>query len=504
MQKNKSLFLVFLASILCVCSAGVSALELDWGGQFRSEAHWIQNYTMDVGATTPDTVRAAAGGYYVPPGGVPNAHFQSLFLKLYPKIIVNDNIYLKSEWWVGDPIFGFYGSGAPYTADGRQYYSTQSRGSTITGQRYWAEFLSDVGTVQIGRAPLDWGLGVVWSSGEGTWSRYPSTGDVIRLLSKFGAFIFSPTIVKYSTGNTIGGAYDTTNFTNVAGHERVSDYSLAMTYEDVDEDFKFGVNFIKRLAGAAQGAGSGYLGVNGRPVGLNYNTWDLFLNKIIGPVSLGLEAPISGGDIGGIKYSSYALAFESKWRITDSWDLDMQAGRAPGQVNGESLNPSSYKAFYFHPDYRLGLIMFNYQLANFRGPNTQNTASTLGNALLSPFDNPITNANYVTIMGRYKVGKWGFRLKWIYAKADVTAKQSWWFFNSWNRRFYQAALDQSSNSLGWEADGGLTFNWDDYFQFHWDFGWYFPGKYYEFSNTTLRDNPAASVFAMLFRVGVNF
>src|SRR5581483_12091168 len=98
---------------------------------------------------------------------------------------------------------------------------TQSRGSVITAQRYWGEFDSDIGIFEIGRAPLDWGLGLIWNRGDGIWGRgskktdhpedkketygrpwdrYESTGDQVRLVSRFGSFIFSPAYILYSAG----------------------------------------------------------------------------------------------------------------------------------------------------------------------------------------------------------------------------------------------------------------------------------------------------------------
>ena len=105
---------------------------------------------------------------------------------------------------MGDPTYGMFGNSAPYQVDEHQYYSTQSRGSYISAQRFWAEVLTDFGTLQVGRTPLDWGLGVVWNAGDNLWDHYESTGDSIRLISKFGAFSFIPSFVSVATGNSIG------------------------------------------------------------------------------------------------------------------------------------------------------------------------------------------------------------------------------------------------------------------------------------------------------------
>jgi hypothetical protein len=482
------------------------ALELDWSGQFRAENHYVRHYQMDaLGNITRDAARDGVGGYYIPGGGSDNSTFQTLFLRLRPKLVVNDNIYIKSEWWLGDPVYGLFGNAAPYTVDQRQYYSSQSRGSTITAQRFWAEFLTDVGTVQVGRAPLHWGLGLFWNSGEGLWDRYESTGDVIRLVSKFGAFSFVPSVVKYSLGNTIGGACTIAAgaCSNVAGAGGMSDYSLQLKYENPDEDFEGGVNFVKRIAGAVQDSTYGYFGVQGVPAGMNYNTWDLYGRKKFGRFSLAGELPITTGDIGGIEYKTFAAAIESELKIGDSWETSLRFGHAPGQPGGAvGATPSRYKAYFFNQNYRIGLIMFNYQLANFAAPSAQNNPNA---SVRSPFDNPVVNANYLSLLGGIRTDKWRFHAGLVFAKALEPAADQSSFFNTWSRSFANNTSGISqSDSLGWEMDYGAAFQWDETFQFGLDLGWFFPGDFYKFTNVAGRTNATDTVFATVFRVGVVF
>lgn len=482
------------------------ALDLDWSGQFSAEANFVKNYSMENGNQINDATRSAAGGYYIPGGGSNNAHFQSVFLKLKPTAVVNDNVYVKSEVWLGDPIYGFFGSGAPYTTDQRRFYSTQVRGSTITAQRVWGEFVSDFGTLKVGRAPLHWGLGVFWNSGDDLWDRYPSTADQFSLVSKFGSFVFSPTIAKYSAGNNIGGACVGSPCVSQTGGGGMSDYSFALKYDNLDEDFEGGVNYIRRIAGAAQDPTYGYLGFNNSASGMSYSVWDIYMKKKLGRLNLGVEFPITNGTIGGTKYSTFALAGEVDWQVNDKWETKLRAGRAPGQPNisSTSTTPDKYNAFYFHPDYMRGLIMFNYALNNFAGPNTTNNPANGNNLLVSPYDNPISNAKYVSLGGAYRADKWKFRANYIYAVANDSARAGQKFYNVWSKSYSTGvAVKDQSKSLGWEMDYGTSFYWDDHFQFHLDFGWFFPGKFYDFSNTP-QDNATSAVFATTFKVGVQF
>jgi hypothetical protein len=510
-----------LSVTLVMLAAGMPqarALELDWSGQFRSEFNWILNYNLDSDNNGGyDATRFGAGGYYIPGGGSKNSEFHSLFLRLKPKVVVNDNISIKSELWVGDPIFGFYGNAAPNTADQRYHNSTYSRGSVITAQRFWGEYGTDFGTLQFGRAPLHYGLGVVWNSGDGVWDKYQSTGDVVRLVAKFGSFTVVPAFITYSEGNSIGGSVncDTTGgpfgCTPTGGTGALNDYSLQLKYENQDEDFEGGLNFIRRIAGASQDS-AGYKGPQGgiwdptsapavtpSVLGMNYNTWDIYARKRLGKLSLGGELPIVTGDVGGTEYSALAFAAEADYKASESWEFHLRGGHAPGQPNGALLK---YRAFYFHPSYQLGNIMFHYQFANFAGPATQNNPAVGAQGLRSPYDNPIVNADYLAAGAIASTEKWKFNLGFVYAKAGEAAVAGQPFFNHWYRRTFTANFNQGT-SLGFETDWGAAFQYDEYFQFRLDMGLWFPGDFYKFSNTAV-ENATSTVFATSAKIGVSF
>jgi len=514
----KASVVVSIAS-MSLYSVPSSALDLDWSGHFRAESHNILKYTMDSGSNDVDTQKIASGGYYIPGSNNKNAYFQTLFLSLKPTVIVNDNIYIKSDWWVGDPVYGFFGSGVPYSADQRQFNSNQSGGSTVVAQRYWAEFLSEVGTVHVGRAPLHYGLGIVWNEGNRRSSRYHSTGDVVRLISKFGSFKFAPGVVKHSMGNSLVGAclnpastgsLDSntgvcTATAGGSGHGNVTDYSIMFEYDNIEEEMTLGLHYLKRVAGFQQDL-SGYQTAEGTSGGSNYQIWDIFAKKEFGKVTIAGELPVVTGTVGSLKYTTWALALENKIQFSDRFGTLLKIGKAPGQPNIQSGTPDSFKAFYFNPDYRLGMVMFNYQFRNFTGPNSLNNPAGNGSLLVSPFDNPIVNAYYVSLSGNYQLGKWGIRGGGVWAQAIEVAEGGTTFFNTWDRNFYSAAagVSDQKKSLGWEMDYGVTYIWDDYFSFDFDLGFYFPGDYYKFANLANKENGTETVYTGILGATVSF
>jgi hypothetical protein len=190
--------------------------------------------------------------------------------------------------------------------------------------------------------------------------------------------------------------------------------------------------------------------------------------------------------------------------------MQLRAGRVPGQPGISGTSPDKFKAYFFNPNYHIGMILFDYQLLNlsgYMGPNTLNNPNANQSNLRSPFDNPITNATYVSWAGLLHADKWTFNTGLLWAKANETCKASdGYCFNVWKREFEKVnsgTRDQGS-SLGVEWDTGAAFQWDEYFTFRLDVGLLFPGDYFSYSNTAATDNATSTVFATAFRVGVNF
>ena len=310
----------------------------------------------------------------------------------------------------------------------------------------------------------------------------------------------------------------------------MADYFIQLKYENLEEDFEGGVNFVRRIAGGSQDSGTNATAPRTNQgtgplnpttastpptsAGLSYNTWDLYAIKKLGKWKLGAELPITSGKVAGVDYSAISVAGEANWRINDPWEMQFKLGRASGQPDVQANSSGGpavdkYKAYYFNPNYHIGTIMFNYQLRNmsgYLGPNTLNNSAANQSNLTSAFDNPITNATYVSWEGLLHADKWTFDTGFVWAKAIESAKAGDFYYNTWDRQFEQniSGKDQGSN-LGFEWDLGAGFQWDEYFNTRVDLGMYFPGDFYKFANSsTVDSNSTSTVYAAIFRIGVNF
>jgi len=465
--------LVLSALTLGFFGAEAQALDLDWQGQFRVEANSIYGYSSSPAVTTP-----AISGYSIPANGDSPASFQNLFLSLKPRVLVNDNVTIYSDLWVNTPSAGFFGSNSP-VAGSFHYSSTEAGNGALSARTLYAEVATDFGIFKAGRIPLNYGLGLVWNSGASRRSRMPSNGDALSLNAKFGAFKFTPYFVKY------GQDFSSSGSSQQSGR---SDYALNLSYTNDDEQLDLGLLFLRRIAGPNSGVLSPF-SVTGSAVtsGYVYNIWDLYAKKRSGIVTVSGEIPISSGLVASVPYNSIAGALKAEAAVSDHFKLKADFGTAAGQGSDKSKLTS----FAFHPDYRPGLLMFNYNLFNL--------ATNNGNA----YYNPVTNTRYFSLGGEFTSGKFTHEILGLLAIADQVSDGVNPYFNTWQGYYTAAASDVQSKGMGFEMDYNLGYDWDEATRFGVDLGLYFPGAYYNLGAAGT-PNTTKAVFGTNLSMNIKF
>lgn len=499
MSRRISSFLVTVLVAALACSQA-SALTLDWSGYFRASHDFIHNYQMN--KASPGYSNSGDTGEYIPGEGDKNGVFTTFFMKLKPRVLVNDNIIVRTEWNVGDPIHGFFGRNF-HRDDRNVAFGTGRDSMDLSVSRLWLDVHSDFGTVQVGRAPMHWGLGVVFNSGDGPFDRYQSTSDTIRLVSKFGYLSLMPLYAKNSMGRNLVGSRNPIGNNVVEGSDDVTDYGIGLRYENPEEDIEGGLLYYKRNAGDSQSAyyypstASTYsAGANG----INLRLFDFFIRKSWHRFDLGVEAPIFTGEIGDVNgvgsrntYKATAIAVEAALKY-DTWRHTLKLGTAPGQspaTSGAANRGRTFSAVQFHRAYKLGLIMFNYNLGNLGPANPDCVPPTVSGSTpatgcvnpstVSPYDNMITNARYVMLSTQKSWEQWGLNFGVVWAQANEVAQAGKDAYNHRTRQWF-TAVDTQSKNMGLEFDFGTRYNWDDNISFGMDFGLFFPGDYYKFVN----------------------
>jgi hypothetical protein len=474
---------VLIPSVLTLgfMSPDAQALDFDWKGQFRAETNSIFGYSNSP-ATSPSSF---VGGYSVPLNGDTPANFQNLFLSLKPRILVNDNVSIHGDLWFNAPDTGLFGSNEPSRPT---YSSSQTGTAALSARAFFTEIATDFGTVRLGRMPLQYGLGLVWNSEPGKRSRLPSYGDAMTLTTKFGAFKFSPIFVKYRQQNS--------SATSKALDSGITDYALSLSYANDDEQLDVGLLFLRRLAGQNSGVTNPFgvsnsTALSTSTAGYAYNLWDFYAKKKSGILTLSAEVPIASGLVASQTYSTVAGAVKARADFSDRWNVKLNAGSASGQSSSNSS--TKLTAFYFHPDYRPGLLMFNYNYFN------------IANGSGSFYDNPVSNARFLSLAGEYASGKFSHELLGLIGMADQVADGTSNYFNVRTGNYYEmgTAGPAQGKGLGFELDYSLGYDWDEYTRFGIDTGLYFPGSFYAFSGDD-PSNTTKTIFGTQFNMMVRF
>jgi hypothetical protein len=461
LNKNSLFPLAALAAGLA--SSPAHALTLDWGGYFRADYNYVGNFVGEASTAGGSTVSSER-----------NANFSTVFMKLRPRVLVNDNVIVRSEWDIGDQVYGLFGRGV-MRDERSDVLGTDKAPFPIGARRIWLDVHTDFGTVQVGRAPFHWGLGAIFNAGDNPMDRYQSTMDTIRLVSKFGYLSVMPLYAKNALGRSVA-----------PGSDDVTDYGLALRYENPEEEIEGGALYYKRTAGDSQNSYI-YRGAFPRtftpgPNGMNLKLINVYAKKTFKRLELGAEVPIFRGHVAdGSRndYSAIGFAGEAALRY-DTWRHSLKFGLAPGQEpasgTGAGNRGNSFKALNFHRAYKLGLILFNYNLQNFGAGNPDPVPGDANSTerVVSPYDAAITNARYVMLSTEKRWEQWGVNAGVVWAQASQSARAGRDFFNPQTRSWYTATSDQGK-SLGVEIDLGARYNWDDNISFGLDAGLLLPG-----------------------------
>lgn len=476
-------------------------MDLDWRGSFRADSHFLWN---------PYLGSSSSGVNGFSSYGRSDAFFTLGLLRLQPRVLVNDNITINSDWWIGDPARGLFGSHSLTSSDHRRYNSNFVAPSPIRAHRIWADLDTDFGTFSVGRQPQHWGLGLVWNAGDDDFARYFTTIDGAKFTSSFGSFELALGGGYYSYGSSIAGACSSDtgagSCTLTEGSGASTEISASLMYQNKDDHFSLGLAFIRRITQSPQSLG-GYFGVAGTNASSNFNIFDIYAAKSFGPLSLKMELPITQGSIGGLDFNTQAVVLKSELEVMDSWRLNLHSGYVPGQ-SSVAAAPTSYSGFALHPNYKLGLFLFQYAFHNFANVQT-NESGVAETGLSSPFDNPVSNAVFFQIGSDHKIDRFDLGVSTLFALAPSHAKAGSSgdveYFAASSGQFTSLAADapEQSNFLGAEVDFHAGYNWDQNTRLGLDFGFLVPGGYFAFSNSaTALETPL--VFGGAIKLRVNF
>jgi hypothetical protein len=485
MTKNNLFSKAMLAGATLLTAATASAVSLDWTGAYRIEYVNISNTSLDSSSNAKDYLLNS--------------------LTLSPKIIAADGVNIVSKFQIlpnknypNSQLGEVFGNPAPTHTNGATGGSS-TEDSAVAGDSQTSVDLQvdelylnvnqEFGALVVGRAPLDFGLGMSYSAGNGAFDHWHSSLDQVGYKVILGNLSIMPIVGRsLDMGPGQGGAS--------------TDMILNADYNNPETDSEFAIFYHLRQAGTSVNdapryfaGGSGIIpgsneGTNAPPNGTtswfqDYTKWssqqtNIYIARGFDHLKIKVEGGFQSGNTGvvrtdgnEVKLAGYGIATEVSYAKPDSkWAWNFRQGIA----SGDNPSTANFEGFYFHRNYDIAFMLFNHPLGRYdllrsygqRGTQACTPAAGTGSCPVystdqAMDDETISNAIYISPKVTYRMSdKWDWMstLTWAEMQTNPLADQN---------------IDVSKD-LGFELDTGFTFRPTEKILWVNEFGFLFPGS----------------------------
>ena len=327
------MFLIRLSVVLFLfLQPAIANGVVDWSGEYRFEAHTINDLTM-----------ADLNG---------DVSYGVHHLVLDSKIEATDSIDIKARFDIFndtdvDQLGSLWGRTNTKPFVGSKLQPREVKVSEMYLNYGFNNFL-----FVLGRAPLDFGLGVLNDNGHGDFDHWLSTRDLVAAKIKFGSFTISPMYAKLLEGK-------------IDDNDDIRDFIIQLDYERPDTGLKMGIFYQKRKSSA------GNFGTHDltryTPGGdVNLTTYSVFIKREYEKLSWGIEGSSQSGDLGVNDAAMAAVEADGGVGVAAEinyqgakWGFGLKTGYASGD---DPATTNSYEGFNFSRNYDVAHLMFNYKI----------------------------------------------------------------------------------------------------------------------------------------------
>jgi hypothetical protein len=448
---------VFAVALGCLGSSAKAA-DLTWGGTYRVEAVKIEG--SELGGTTSD-----------------KAYFLH-HLTLTPKIIAADGLTIYSRfdlfnnptWGANQQLGEFLGRGVnnsiPQSTTTRNesdsnVLSRSGKAGDLAVTTLYASWVQEFGQLVVGRAPVQFGLGLSFNAGNGMFDHYIDTRDLVGYKVVLGNFFFMPMLAKVNEGN-------------LGEEDDVNDYIFHLQYDNPETELALGLLYdirVSTFAGndipSGANAGTNIGGTN--PIvadGGKSTLIGLYASQKVSNFTIAVEADMLSGDTGlksaagaGVSLNSFGIAGDITWAPPES---KTKGGLKIGMATGDDPGTTDvYEGFAFSRNYDVAMLMFNHPLGQADFLRTGLVRNTTIKASNQPDTEAISNVIYIA----------------------PNLQQQWKENLSWGGTLVYGMLNKNplpgtdtATSLGFELDLNLTYKPYDRLTWVTEAGFLFPGE----------------------------
>jgi len=258
MSKKMTKLLFGLSYIIATLASQNSyAMNVDWTGTYRLEY-------IDIDKTTLGNPSLAK-------------EYGLNYLSLSPKIVISDGLnvvgklnVLSNSQYPDSQIGSEFGVGSNTNfggppAGGRNSNVTYggAQNTYIQASQLYLTLNQEYGQLIVGRAPIQFGLGMTYSAGNGPFDHWSDTRDMLAYKMIVGEWAFMPALAKVSTAGTGAG-------------QEVQDLIFNVEFNNPETESALGVWYMTRTSSTASNDAPAYLyGGAGSTITGGWNTQDL-------------------------------------------------------------------------------------------------------------------------------------------------------------------------------------------------------------------------------------
>lgn len=454
----------FLAAFILLTGISSSATSIDWTGSYRFEYTEIDKTLLESGRGR-------------------KAYLLS-HLNLSPKIIAADGFNIIGNFEI------LSNSRYPNSQVGQQFGSGANSGDSTTGsmagnesnnnsqtqsassiqvRELYLNINQEYGQIIVGRAPLQFGLGMAYSSGHGAFDHWGDIQDMMAYKFIVGNLSMTP---------MIGKPFDY----NPAQGQDVTDTGLQIDYYNPETESGIGVFYRTRTSSLASNdaanvfdtsVNSAYTSTTASG-GWSTNHTNLFLTRGWDSFKFRMEAGFDSGSIGvkangsDINLGGYGIALELEFPKTD-WKWLVKTGIA----SGDNPTTENFEGYQMDRNYDVAFMLFNHPLGGYDLLTSNSKRQRKTNCVTVPCpiysnetaldEESISNAIYFSPRFTISMGdKWGWRNTLTYAQLQTNPSRT--------------ANNDVSKDLGFEWDTALIYQPHERLQWINELGLLSPGS----------------------------
>jgi hypothetical protein len=393
---------------------------------------------------------------------------------------VNNNVGTATA-----PTPGNIGSGTNSTNSNT--LSDQQGSGTLAINELYANWVHEFGVFTVGRAPMQFGLGMMFNGGFGLFDHWLENRDLVAYKMVLGNFSVMPVIAKSYEGM-------------LDQEDDVNDYILQLNYANPETELEVGLIYqARRSTSNANSNDTPTVPIgNGSTLTGNYevNSYNFFVSQWVEKVKIAFEVGFMSGATGlskggtEVKQDGFGGAVKLSWLPEGShWGATLDLGYASGD---DPNTEGTYEGYVFDQNYDVAFLLFNHPMGSadfFRTSYLRNTAtaspattSTPGNS----FDTEaISNTIYASAALHYKwAEKFDLESRLTYAQLNTDPLNT--------------GVD---SNLGYELDFSLKYEAFKGFQWINRAGLFLPGA--AFSGGT-NNFPVSNAFGFETKAAISF